>query len=72
MFNATASNMLALNSMDQFLRQNLVAIDALCAPIVSPPATPLDRYFHPLTMDWHAIVSQLPVQHKPYPFKKEF
>ena len=57
MFNASSSNMLAINSMDAFLRKEAGYIASLTRDL----ATPEQRRFNVKSMDWYSIVSQLPL-----------
>lgn len=57
MVNATASNMLSLNSLDAFLRKERGYLATLSVPL----AAPVERLFHVSVIDWYYIVSQLPL-----------
>ena len=57
MFNASSSNMLAINSMDAFLRKEAGYIASITAGL----ATAEQRRFDVRCMDWYSIVSQLPL-----------
>jgi hypothetical protein len=55
MYNASASNMLSINSMDAFFKREVGYIMGITGPL-APPGT---RMFDHLTVDWHGVVSQL-------------
>jgi hypothetical protein len=55
MYNASSSNMLSINSMDAFFKSEIGYICGLTQNLIHAGT----RVFHPLTMDWHGIVSQL-------------
>ena len=56
MFNASSANMLSLNAMDAFLRRELPRLSVMARDAVADSQT-LD--FHPSTVDWYGVVSQL-------------
>ena len=56
MFNASSANMLAINSMDAFLRKE----SGYLARLTQVLLTPEQRRFHVSCVDWYLIVSQLP------------
>ncbi len=55
MYNAGASNLLSLNSMDRFLASEASYIRSLLAAVSLEEA----RRFHPATVDWFGIMTQL-------------
>jgi hypothetical protein len=55
MYNAGASNLLSLNSMDRFLASEASYIRSLLAAVSVEEA----RRFHPATVDWFGIMTQL-------------
>ena len=57
MVNASSSNMLSLKALDAFFRAERGALGAAAAAVTDPAA----RCFHPSTIDWYHIVSQLPL-----------
>jgi hypothetical protein len=57
MFNASSSNMLAINSMDAFLRKEAGYLASLTVGL----GAPAQRRFDVRCMDWYSIVSQLPL-----------
>lgn len=70
MFNISNSNMFALNSMASFLSSNKEYIMNIVT--TNDFHICYKRWTHYLTMDWYSIVTQLKVQPKAYPYKKDF